>query len=170
LGPTISRLYAGLLEVLGRERLESGDLDAAVRAFGQLRDMDPRSAAADEGLVLAFMRQGRPDLARRELRRVVARGSGVTQALNALGVIALQEGAVDSAETYFRRALEADPRAPLAHYNLGMLLAEDPRRAEEAARHLSEFVTLAPDDPGVAHAREALSRLPVARGASRRAP
>lgn len=164
LTPTIRRLYARYAEATARERLAGGDLDGAIRTFHELLDFAPRSITAREGLALAYSRQGRTGDAEHELRKVLEVNPDATQALNALGVIALGRGERDTAEVRFRHALAADPDLPLTHLNLGMLMAREPARAPLAVTHLRTFIRLAPSDPDVAHAQETIDRIEGAGG------
>jgi Tfp pilus assembly protein PilF len=63
------------------------------------------------------------------------------------------------AKDRFLKVLEIDPNQPLVHYYLGMLCVNEGATAE-ARSHLERFLTLAPNSPEAATAREMLKQLP----------
>jgi tetratricopeptide (TPR) repeat protein/4-amino-4-deoxy-L-arabinose transferase-like glycosyltransferase len=61
-----------------------------------------------------------------------------------------EPGRLVEAIAYYRRALELEPRSPLAHNNLGLALART-GKAEEGRDHLARAVELQPRDPDFRH-------------------
>ena len=49
-------------------------------------------------------------------------------------------------EAAFREAIERNPHSPIAYYNLGVWLAQDPSRAGEAEAAFRKAIELAPDN------------------------
>lgn len=64
----------------------------------------------------------------------------------AYAVAAYQEGDLETAETHYRRTLEASEDHPVAMNNLAMLLAEQGRELAEAQRLAERAVELRPDE------------------------
>jgi tetratricopeptide (TPR) repeat protein len=65
-------------------------------------------------------------------------------ALASLGALASSDGQPRLAEAYFRRALDLDDALPIAHLNLGTMLAGQ-KRLDEAGRHLERACELEPN-------------------------
>jgi tetratricopeptide (TPR) repeat protein len=67
-------------------------------------------------------------------------------ALAALGALTWQQcGMYQDMETLFQQTLERNPTCWVAHYNLGVLIAGNPGRMEEAIWHYREAARLKPD-------------------------
>jgi tetratricopeptide (TPR) repeat protein len=60
------------------------------------------------------------------------------------GTLYYEDGNLETAEKYFRRAVVAQPENPLAHFNLGSVL-EESGQLEEGRRHLRQAVRLDPN-------------------------
>jgi tetratricopeptide (TPR) repeat protein len=60
------------------------------------------------------------------------------------GTLYYEDGNLEKASDYFRRALTTQPESPLAHFNLGSVL-EDMGLLEDARRHLRQAVRLNPN-------------------------
>jgi Flp pilus assembly protein TadD len=65
-------------------------------------------------------------------RRILSLDGEHADTLHYLGVLHMQQGALDLAETDIRRAVALKPREPAAHVNLGLLLLRRQRTAEAA--------------------------------------
>ncbi len=164
LAPLILRLYENAARAAAGEYVRAEDFRRAIPLYRQLLDFAPGKIASREALAWAYARSGNAEAAEAELRRVIAFEPDATQALNALAVILLDRGEREQAEDLLRRALAADPRLALTRLNLGRVLASDPSRMPEAARHLETFLEMAPDDPDAAAVRQLLDRIRGAGG------
>jgi tetratricopeptide (TPR) repeat protein len=60
------------------------------------------------------------------------------------GTLYYEDGNLESAEAYFRRAVTLQPQNPLAHFNLGSVL-EELGQLEDGRQHLRQAVRLDPD-------------------------
>jgi len=107
------------------------------------RDPDDFTAHFNLGGVLAA--KGDSDGAIHEVQEAVRIRPRDEVALNTLGAFLQLEHRTSEAEACYRRALEARPDYPDAHYNLANLLLEK-GRTSEAIVHLREVVRLQPDD------------------------
>ncbi len=90
--------------------------------------------------------KGQVDRAVRELNKVVEKEPGFSAAHNMLGTISYQKQDYAQAESHFRKALEADPRAYAPLVNLGGAL-NSLERFEEAAEVNRRACRARPDDP-----------------------
>lgn len=79
-------------------------------------------------------------------REVLAVNPANADALNNLGLIAVQGGRLEEACSCFQRAIEAAPNHALFHLNLGNVL-QDLQRNEEARRAFRRSIQLNPDMP-----------------------
>jgi tetratricopeptide (TPR) repeat protein/SAM-dependent methyltransferase len=112
---------------------------------------EPSQPAAElQATIPALTRQARRlyqagDLAACEatLRAVLDIDPGHAQTLQHLGIIAQQGGRADDALALFARAVAADDRDPIVHFNFGCLL-EQAGRLEEGAYHFGEAARLSP--------------------------
>ena len=75
--------------------------------------------------------------------KVLALNPAAAGALVNLGTIYYRQRRFDLAETYYRRAVEADPQYPLAQFNLGNLYDEQ-GKLEDAHRHYKRALSLNP--------------------------
>jgi len=128
-----------------RALVEQGKHRDAVAAYESLLAGAPDLAAAWfelAGLLDQHFR--RPDLAVAQLLKGLERAPREAgRFCNSLGVFKLRERDVDAAIAFFTRAIEADPRLPDAHANLG-LIHYDRDAMEPALAHYAKAVELAP--------------------------
>lgn len=147
-----------------------GDYTAATRWFGQA-SVDPRlGPEAGFYLGLCYFAAGELPRAAEALLKVSARAPSAGL-WNNLGVIASRQNDA-AAETYFSRALQADPQEARTHFNLGLHYL---RRSEWelALRSLQRALALEPRDTEAhyvrAHALRQLGRLEEAERAQQQA-
>jgi Tfp pilus assembly protein PilF len=115
----------------------------------QAGELSPPAAEA-EAAIPALTRQARRhyqtgDLAASEatFRAVLDIDPGHAQTLQHLAIVAHQRGRPDDAVTFFGRAIAANDRDSICHFNFGCLL-EQTGRLEESAFHFCEAARLAP--------------------------
>ena len=109
--------------------------------------MTPLSAADALRLAEAHANAGRMALAEEVLRQLLVREPRQVEALNALGVMALNQGQYAAAIALLERAIAVNARAPVLRSHL----AEAHRRAgraEEAIEHARAALALKPDHAG----------------------
>lgn len=68
-------------------------------------------------------------------------------------------GRSDRAIEEFKKAIDIDPNHKYAHMNLGIVLAYDFKKKEEAIKELEQFLKLAPTEPNVPQIRQFIEQL-----------
>jgi protein O-GlcNAc transferase len=129
-----------------RNRLQAGDLAAALEAGRQVLAIDPARVGAMVVIALALRLCGRRDAALDWLRRAEALAPDDADVLNNLGCVLLEAGDPAGAMVRHYRALQASPDSPEAHFNLGNAL-RDYGRPEEALASYERALTLQPRFP-----------------------
>ncbi len=145
-----------------RRALVDGRPEDALLAMRAARTLDPLDLEGQRGLREAEVRVlvDAPDRVPREIATGAAhfiqqelpnmKGEDAARYLVALGNAAVIRGDPEPARWY-RRALEADPKLPVAHYHLGRALLDE-GRPDMAEEHLRRALDGRGHDPGVARA------------------
>jgi tetratricopeptide (TPR) repeat protein len=147
---------------LGRVAAVLAEHEAAIEHFEAALAAQPQASSLRYPLGLAYRELGRMEEARTQL---AARGTGTVSFRDPLaesllslatgagvhlmlGNRALRQGAVETAISRYRKALEADPTSASAHQALGAVLSRqgDP---EGAVRHYSAALAISPDNPSL---------------------
>ena len=136
----------------GERHLQSGDHQAAERAFTRAVEVAPDSALAHSKLGVTFANQGRPDLAIAEFNRAIALHPGYAPAYSNLGNVYREKGMRTEAVMAYERALAIDPDYWVAHQNLGALYKEM-GRVGEAVEHFKKAMRLSAKRPAKGEAR-----------------
>ena len=76
-----------------------------------------------------------------------------------MGTCYRRVGQFDGAAEEFRKAITIDPRHPLAHRNLGVVLAYDLHDNTQAIKEFEEYLRLSPDAPDSDKIRQLVSKL-----------
>lgn len=95
---------------------------------------DEDAAQANLNLGVAYLRQGRPDLALDRLERAVDQNPRLTAAHSSIAIAYDQLGDNASAEQHYRRAIQLEPGNPSAANSYGVFLCRHDRW-NEAERH-----------------------------------
>ncbi|NLE37152.1 MAG: tetratricopeptide repeat protein, partial [Pirellulaceae bacterium] len=101
--------------------------------------------------------QGRPDEAEKEYQKALQLDPNFVPARSHLALIHYERGDKQKAEDEYRRILESEshrisqfaPSLPGIHYSLGLLLAEDESRWDEAVEFLAKAVDATPSNPRI---------------------
>ena len=121
-----------LAEFYGRvERVED-----QLRLYGELIDLDPLDATLLVDRGAALYRSERGEDALRDFRTAVIADAELPEAPFNLGLLYLEDGRDDDAETQLLRAIELRPDYAKAHYHLARVYRRrgDPRAAQHAAQ------------------------------------
>jgi tetratricopeptide (TPR) repeat protein len=113
--------------------MEKGDYESAIQTYLRAMQLAPKVPYLPYNLGLLYQRMNRPRDAEAQYRKALAMDANNAQILNALGALKAETGHRADAEQFYKRALAADSASLPARYNLGQLLASDPKRASEAA-------------------------------------
>ncbi|MHB8902944.1 MAG: multiheme c-type cytochrome, partial [Thermoguttaceae bacterium] len=151
-----------LLTQVPRSAFNQNDVaafDAALQEYlvGQDAVADQAAAHLNVAVVYTSLAEahygapGRPDpeyLARAEseYRTALRIEPGFIPARVNLAMLCDSLGRKQEAEALFREILRIDPRMAEAHYSLGLLLAEDDTRIEDAVRSLGQAAELSPEN------------------------
>ena len=140
---------------LGCLLLETGDMSRGISLLRQAADLDARDTKALLRLGDWTTRNGRWDWARRMYFEAQKREPQSAPAAAGLGRIALLEGQLPQAETFFMQALEMSKDYPPALYNLGVLYSQMGGHDEQAREHFRQYLAAAPqgERAGAAAAR-----------------
>ncbi len=124
--------WAYPLHNLALAYVERGDYGNAIDTYRRAILLAPRAAYLPYNLGLLYQRTNRPREAEKLYLQAAALDPNNAQASNALGSLKAAAGKTADAEKYYRRALALDPTLLAARYNLALLAAKDPSRAQEA--------------------------------------
>ena len=130
----------------GERHLQSGDHQAAERAFTRAVEVAPDSALAHSKLGVTFANQGRTDLAIAQFNKAIAVQPGYAPAYSNLGNVYREKGMQTEALMAYERALAIDPDYWVAHQNVGALYKEM-GRVGEAVEHFKKAMRLSAKRP-----------------------
>jgi tetratricopeptide (TPR) repeat protein len=150
---------AAHLAVADRYR-ELGVADAAYRHYNAAAKLDPREAAAYDGLARTWRDWGFPDLALGDAHRALFHAPDSAAAHNTLGTVLQALGRPDDARASYQRALRSDPGAAYAVNNL-CYLAFLEGQLDTAVKTCRKAIDL---DPGLRAARNNLGLTQAAEG------
>jgi Flp pilus assembly protein TadD len=135
-----------------------GDLSAAIGAYNTLLKAEPANAKARIGIAAATIANGDRNAAREMLMASAADGHGDREILFALGEMSFEDGNLDDAIAWYRRASEADGSWGKPLYKLGVSTAR--KGDTQAAREfLTQAWTVDPASPEAALSRTAMDQI-----------
>jgi len=124
-----------------------GDRSAEARTnYWEALRINPNNFYARLGLGMLSYREGAYAQAEEELRKAVLVADRAICHYN-LALVLYDRDKIQDAEKHFRRAIELDPCHFFALYNLGVVLAEQKGREEEAGKFLEKAIAAKPSDP-----------------------
>ncbi|PIE17364.1 MAG: hypothetical protein CSA65_09155 [Proteobacteria bacterium] len=132
----------------GAKKMKSGDLNGAVRLFGEAIALKPGDGRAYYQRGVCLARQRKTAAAERDYRAAIQRNPKLTQAQNNLGALLTEQGKAKLAVGYLQIAVKQKPRYAEAWFNLGLALSEL-RRYRAAADAYRKAVKLSPRDVDV---------------------
>jgi len=131
------------LLLLGLTEFQSGDLAKSIQHYQTAIKLNPRSYSAHYDLALAYLKQKKPRLARRELEQAVALDPKQGDAAYNLGIVLLELGQPATAVVHLRRAHELTPERPDVSFNIvrAELEAGQLAKARETAAQATHGLT-----------------------------
>lgn len=128
----------------GHSYQEGGDLNAALRAYESVLEIDPSFVQAHVNLISVFGELGNHELARRHYERAVVLDPTIAEAHYNHGVSLHFSGELEGAMAAFRKTLDLNDQHSDAHGNLATLLERQGRHSE-AEQHYRQALH---NDPG----------------------
>jgi len=130
---------------LGKAYLRVNDLDNAIIAMETAASKNPTDRENLCNLGTAHLLQKRPTEAEKAFKAILLQDDRYAAAYNGLGLVAVQQGDIDTARPNFEKAIELDPKQvePLLH--LGLLYRDKGDR-QQALHYFTEFLEKAPQD------------------------
>ena len=129
---------------LGCLALDQGDMSRGISLLRRAADLDSKDTKELLRIGDWTTRNGRWDLAQRMYFEAQKREPQSAVAATGLGRVALLEGNLPQAETYFMQALEMGKDYPPALYNLGVLHAQMDGHGEQAREYFRQYLAVAP--------------------------
>lgn len=139
---------------LGCLVLDGGDMSRGISRLRRAADLDAKDIKALMRIGEWTTRNGRWDLAKRMYYEAQKREPQSPAAATGLGRIALLEGQMPQAETFFMQALEMHKDYPPALYNLGVLHAQMENHGEQAREYFRQYLAVAPQGARASAAAE----------------
>jgi hypothetical protein len=136
-----------------------GTLDDALSCYGFLAKRYPNSPVFHLRVGYVLVMMGRFGEAKEEFATCVRLDPRNSDGLINLGNFMREERNFKAAEQFYLSAVSCERGKARAHYNLGMLYADDLKNGRLAAEHLRRFLELAPHAPERATAESTLNAL-----------
>jgi tetratricopeptide (TPR) repeat protein len=141
---------ARLLSVVPRtefSREEADAFDAALEEYLENQEFLGDQPAAHLNMGVVYANLGRLDEAEQAYETALRLDEEFVPAMINFAMLCDQQGNKEEAEKQFHKVIELEPELADAHYSLGLLLAENQERLEEASGFLAEAARLAPENP-----------------------
>ncbi|NUQ63263.1 MAG: tetratricopeptide repeat protein [Pirellulales bacterium] len=133
----------------GYSREDREAFEAALAEYMAAQNAVNDQPAAYLNMAVIYAAQGQVDRAESEYHTALRIDPEFIPARINLAMLYDGRGEKAKAEQQFRKIVELDPKQGEAYYSLGLLLAEDEKRLEEAAGFLSAAAKLLSDNPRV---------------------
>ena len=156
--PTCSECHVQLGDIHSRRKQN----EQAEAAFKKGLELDPKSAAAWDGLAALYNSTNRLDLAADAAAKAAeihgASGGGDATSAYNTGAIMMNSGKIAEAKAQFLRAIQLDPKMAEAHFQLGMTFINE-GNVGEAIKSLEQYLSIAPTGPNAQMAKDMLPEL-----------
>lgn len=145
----VTNSAAGFL-LEAKVRVAMKDLKAAEAALLKAAEREPESSAVLAFLAAVYFENKDYDNALKKLDAMIAADARAFQAWMQKGIIYEVKAQPDKAIEAYQRAIEINPAFASPLNNLALLIAEDPKRLDEAFAKATRAHELAPTDPSIA--------------------
>lgn len=143
----------------GQDLIPPGWADNEIKAMESILREDPGNLNALVKLGDLKMDTGRYSEAIENYSTVLELDPSIVDVRVDRGVCYRRTGRPDLAEKDFREAIKMRPGHAVAHMNLGVVLAYDMRKYEEAAEMFERYLELAPNAPNAGAIRNEIAKL-----------
>ncbi|HUT88179.1 MAG TPA: tetratricopeptide repeat protein [Thermoguttaceae bacterium] len=143
---------ARLLSAVPRRAFSKEDaraFDAALAEYMEAQEDLADQPAAHLNMAVVYANLGDAGKAEQAYQTAIRLDADFVPARINLAMLCDQLGQKDEAEKQFRRVIELEPELAEAHYSLGLLLAENEARLDEASVLLATAAKLAPENPRI---------------------
>ncbi len=123
--------------------------DAALAEYMENQEFLGDQPGAHLNMAVVYTNLGEIGKAERAYQTALRLDPRFVPAMINFAMLCHQQGRKDEAEQQFRKVIELEPELAEAYYSLGLLLAENEQRLEEASRFLAEAAKLAPQNPRI---------------------
>ena len=137
---------------------KKGDTDAAIAAYNELLKAAPDNDRAKVELALTQADAGDKKAAQTALLALAENKTAGANVFYSLGELSFEEGSLDEAMRWYRRATEADGSWGKPFYKLGMTAAKK-GDSSQARNFLTQAMTVDPLSPEAALAKTAVEQL-----------
>jgi tetratricopeptide (TPR) repeat protein len=143
----------------GQGLMPPGWADKEIKALESILEEDPGNLNAITKLGDLKMDTGRYNEAVEYYSKALELDPSNVDVLVDRGVCKRRTGRPELAEKDFREAIKISPGHAIAHMNLGVVLAYDMRKYDEAAEMFEKYLELAPNAPNAEAIRNEIAKL-----------
>ncbi|MFH1918803.1 MAG: tetratricopeptide repeat protein, partial [Planctomycetota bacterium] len=143
---------ARLLSVVPRREFSKDDadaFDASLAEYMKAQEAVEDQPAAHLNMAVVYANLEELDKAEQAYQTALRLDPQFVPARINLAMLYDRRGKKDEAEEQFRAVVRLEPELAEAHYSLGLLLAENPKRLEEASGLLAQAAFLSPENPRI---------------------
>jgi len=143
---------ARLLSVVPRREFSKDDadaFDASLAEYMKAQEAVEDQPAAHLNMAVVYANLEELDKAEQAYQTALRLDPQFVPARINLAMLYDRRGKKDEAEEQFRAVVRLEPELAEAHYSLGLLLAENPKRLEEASGLLAQAALLSPENPRI---------------------
>ena len=138
--------HAAGRHLLGKLYFAQGRLDAAISELDEAARLAPNDFSVLGTLAIAYLKQKRPENAKKVFNRMTASLGDSAQLHIFFGAVYRQTDYIQEAEAEFKRAISLDPKYPRAHYYLGLSYLSQ-EGLSKSAEAIAEFTAELQRDP-----------------------
>jgi Tfp pilus assembly protein PilF len=136
----------------GIAAMAANDLAKAEAAFRESLKLDAKAAAPYMGLAQVALRRGESAVAEANMKLALALAPDTASVHTTWGTYLYSQRELPEAEEALRRATQLDPKAVIAHVQLGDLYLVGFQKPAEAIKEYRTAISIKPDHPGAHYA------------------